>query len=69
VLVSILLVPVLRAFQKFAGEGSEGAPITIRLFGPERGIRIDAESCDGQKMTAVVMPRRMVEGEINSNPA
>ena len=48
------LAPVLKAFQGFAGT------LTLRLFSALRGVRIDAES-EGQKMTAVVMPLRMVE--------
>lgn len=47
-----ILVPVLRAFQKF----TPFPEITIRLYGPNSGIRIDAEAEDGQAMTAMVMP-------------
>lgn len=51
---SDILVPVLRAFQQFS------ATMTIRMFAANRGIRIDAEG-DGQTMTAVVMPLKIVE--------
>lgn len=57
-----VLVPILRLFQKFSGQDSPFAPISIRLYGPDKGVRIDAEAC-GQKMTAVVMPLRMVEAD------
>jgi hypothetical protein len=51
---SDLLGKILSAFEKFSGQ------ITIRLFGANQGARIDAER-DGQVMTAVVMPMRIVE--------
>lgn len=51
---SDILVPVLKAFQGFSGS------MTLRLFNASKGMRIDAE-LDGQKMTAVVMPTRLVE--------
>ncbi len=51
---SDILVPVLKAFQGFSGS------FTMRLFASDRGVRIDAE-CDGQHMTAVVMPQKIVE--------
>lgn len=55
-----LLVPLLRIFQKFAGQENHVPALTIRLFGPQDGVRVDAEAC-GQKMTAVLMPMRMSE--------
>ena len=51
---SDLLVPVLKAFQAFS------MSMTIRMFDSTGGMRIDAER-DGQTMTAVVMPMRIVE--------
>jgi hypothetical protein len=56
------LVPVLKLFQEFAGQDKMTPIITIRLYGPKHGVRIDAAAC-GQKMTAVVMPMRQVEQE------
>ena len=42
------------------GQGWLNHERTIRMFAADRGIRIDAEG-DGQTMTAVVMPLRIVE--------
>ena len=36
------------------------AQVTIRLYGPESGIRFDAEG-DGQHLTAIVMPQRIIQ--------
>ena len=55
-----VLVPVLKSFHAFSGS------ITMRLFGADTGMRIDAEA-DGQIMTAVVMPMRIVE-EVSGVP-
>lgn len=64
-----MLAPVLRLFQKFASQDKMTPTITIRLFGPTAGMRIDATACE-QKMTAVVMPMRMTEAElVYSEPA
>jgi hypothetical protein len=55
-----LLCAVLGQFKKFCSE--ESAFVTVRIYGPTQGVRIDAESC-GQTMTAIIMPLRMVENE------
>ena len=51
-----VLVPVMKLFQSFCGQPT----VTIRLYDAAKGVRIDAE-CDGQVMTAVVMPQRQTE--------
>lgn len=53
---SDVLVPVLKAFHGFAGS------MTLRFYRADAGVRIDAEA-GGQKMTAVVMPTRIVEDQ------
>jgi len=55
-----ILVPVLRLFQKFAGDGASMSTITMRLYEAHAGVRIDADGPE-QKMIAVVMPLRSVE--------
>jgi hypothetical protein len=50
-----VLVPVLNAFKRFCSE-DEGI-MTMRVYGADKGVRIDATAC-GQVMTAIVMPRR-----------
>jgi hypothetical protein len=58
-----VIAPVLKLFQEFAGQDKMTPIVTLRFFGPSDGVRIDAVACE-QKMTAVVMPMRMVEQSI-----
>lgn len=56
-----LLAALASAFERFAK--TQGAlQVVIRLYGPDKGIRFDAEG-DGQEITAVLMPMRSVESE------
>ena len=50
-----LLIPVLQQAQKFHGK-ARFKGIRIRLFGPERVLRVDATNELGQEFMAVVMP-------------
>ena len=51
------LVPILQQAQKFQGK-ARAKGISIRLFGPDRVLRVDAKNEQGQKFMGILMPIR-----------
>ena len=49
------LIPMLQQAQKFHGK-ARGKGITIRLFGSDRVLRVDAKNEQGQEFMGILMP-------------